>query len=146
MPLFRTPEAPCPCGGAPAGSAYGRCCAPALANTQWPVTAEALMRSRFTAFVLRDADHLLRTWHPRTRPSSLEVDDNEWLGLTVLATAAGGEDDAEGTVDFVARFREPGDPARTVHEMREHSRFGRRAGRWMYIDGDVLPDGAGATR
>lgn len=88
------------------------------------------MRSRYTAFVLRDADHLWRTWHPRTRPERVDLDaDLVWLGLTIVDTAAGGPDDPSGEVKFEARHR--------GGVLRERSRFERRASRWFYVDGDV---------
>ncbi len=93
------------------------------------------MRSRYTAYVLGDREHLLRTWHPRTRPSSLEIagPDDDWLGLTVLRVEAGGLDDETGVVEFEARHAgaTPSDDAEVMHEV---SRFGRRGGRWVYAD------------
>jgi SEC-C motif domain protein len=94
------------------------------------------MRSRYCAFVVLDEDYLLRTWHPDTRPVALDLDPRtRWLGLEVLATTAGGPFHTEGTVDFIARYREGG------HEesLREHSRFVRHEGGWVYLDA------AGAT-
>ena len=81
------------------------------------------MRSRYTAFVRGDADHLFRTWHPRTRPDDVRPDPaTRWTGLRVLA--------AEGdTVEFVASWE-----GAAMHEV---SRFEQRAGRWFYVDGEV---------
>lgn len=90
------------------------------------------MRSRYTAFALRHEDHLFRTWHPRTRPAPpFAGRDTLWLGLEVLDVVAGGPDDDEGEVAFVARYR---DADGTVGELRERSRFARRAKRWVYVD------------
>lgn len=90
------------------------------------------MRSRYTAFVRGDADHLWRTWHPRTRPAEVNVDPGlRWTSLTVRATVDGGPDDETGEVTFEARFVGPGGPDRLV----ERSRFERRGGRWVYVDG-----------
>lgn len=86
------------------------------------------MRSRYTAYVRRDENHLFRTWHPRTRPDPISLPvDAGWSGLTVLETHDGGPDDETGSVEFVARHREG--------SMHEISRFARRAGRWVYVDG-----------
>ena len=95
------------------------------------------MRSRYTAYALGDRDHLLRTWHPGTRPPTLEVDgpDAGWLGLTVLRVEAGAADDDEGLVEFEARHR-GATPADAVEVMHEVSRFARRGGRWVYVDAD----------
>ncbi len=94
------------------------------------------MRSRYSAFVLGREDHLFRTWHPRTRPDDLRVPSGtSWLGLEVLATTGGGATDETGTVEFVARSEQGGRP----HALHETSRFVRRAGRWVYLEGDVGP-------
>jgi SEC-C motif-containing protein len=94
-------------------------------------TAEHLMRSRYTAFVLGRGDHLWRTWHPRTRPARVDVGDVEWTGLTVLDVVAGGVDDQTGIVEFEARFIGAEGPS----VMRERSVFERRGGRWTYLEG-----------
>ncbi len=92
------------------------------------------MRSRYSAFSLGLADHLFRTWHPRTRPETVEVDPGlQWVGLRVLRAEAGGIDDVEGLVEFEASWRQ-GKRRGTLHE---NSRFARRAGRWLYLDGEV---------
>ena len=78
-------ERPCPCGG----GSFKECCVPSLAAEDWPPTAEALMRSRYTAFALGDADHLWRTWHPRTRPPAVEAGRLEWTGLDITARCSG---------------------------------------------------------
>ncbi|MGZ4467890.1 MAG: YchJ family protein [Nocardioidaceae bacterium] len=121
----------CPCGS---GTAYGGCCGPLHDGGAAP-TAEALMRSRYSAFAIGHVDHLFRTWHPRTRPADLsDTPDVTWEGLEVLRTTAGGAADDTGTVEFRARFRgRDGAP----HLLHETSRFERRAGRWVYVDGDV---------
>ena len=89
------------------------------------------MPSRYTAYVRRDASHLLRTWHPTTAPDSVEVDDAVWLGLEILATKAGGPDDATGTVTFAARYQLADGSLETL---RETSRFVRERGDWLYLD------------
>ena len=121
---------PCPCGS---GTAYGACCGP-LHDGAPAATAEALMRSRYTAYALGRTDHVFRTWHPRTRPDEVAPDPGvTWTGLEVLATEAGGPDDASGVVEFRARLRTAGGP----QVLHERSRFERRGGGWVYVDGDV---------
>lgn len=89
------------------------------------------MRSRYSAFVVQDADYLLRTWHPDTRPKELELDPAmEWRRLDIVSTSRGGPLDSEGTVEFKAHFRHDGE--RGVHH--ETSRFLRRNKRWFYLD------------
>ncbi len=96
--------------------------------------AECLLRSRYTAFVRGDRDHLLATWHPSTRPASLALEPGmRWLGLEVRGHRVTGPDRAE--VEFVARSRPPGSgPAQRLHEC---SRFVREEGYWYYVDGDL---------
>lgn len=119
----------CPCGS---GKPFSACCGPRLAGDPAP-TPEALMRSRYTAYVLGDVDYLQRTWHSSTRPSELDLEDGvKWLGLKVVRTE-GGEKDETGTVEFVARFKVGG----KAHRLEEKSRFVREGGRWVYLDGDV---------
>ncbi|WAC67335.1 YchJ family metal-binding protein [Agrococcus sp. SL85] len=121
----------CPCG---TGLPLAECCGPVLAGEREAATAEALMRSRFTAFALGDVEHLLASWHSSTRPRSLELDDAiRWLRLDVLGTTGGGPFDAEGTVAFEAHWVADG----TRGSMRELSRF-RRDRAWQYLDGTPL--------
>jgi SEC-C motif-containing protein len=90
---------------------------------------EALMRSRFSAFALDQTAYLLRTWHPQTRPASIENEPEvRWVRLEVLGGSGGGLFDAEGTVEFRAHYREGGTPG----VMAETSRFVRHDGQWVY--------------
>jgi SEC-C motif-containing protein len=136
------PAAACPCGG----TSFEACCGPFLAGEAIPPTAEALMRSRYTAYTLKNEDYLKATWHPSTRPTEPVTDENEklqWLGLEVKSAlrlrqrkADLPEQPDRDTVEFVARFR-IGGRAQRLHEI---SRFVREAGddgapRWFYLDG-----------
>ena len=108
------------------------CCGPILAGERAALTAEALMRSRYAAFVVRDDAYLLRTWHPDTRPAHLDFQPRQrWLGLKIIATTAGTADDEAGTVEFVARHKIDG----TGHRLHEVSRFVLVNGGWFYLDG-----------
>ncbi|WP_416563346.1 YchJ family protein [Nocardia testacea] len=121
---------PCPCRR---GDIFGACCGPLLAGRPAP-TAEALMRSRFTAFAVGDTGYLLRTWHADTRPAELELDPaRRWLFVEIARTAGGGPFDESGTVEFTAHYRDPGGRGR----LHETSRFRRVDGRWQYVDGEV---------
>ncbi|MCF6744444.1 hypothetical protein E9529_09165 [Blastococcus sp. KM273128] len=123
------PPRRCPCG---TGLPYAECCGPRHDGSAPAATAEQLMRSRYSAFALGDAGYLLRTWHPTTRPPALDLDPAvRWTGLEVLATTGGGLLAAEGTVEFVARYRHGG----VDGEQRELSRFAREDGAWRYVDG-----------
>jgi len=120
---------PCPCGS---GEPVSLCCGGLLSGEQVATTAEQLMRSRYAAFVLCDEDYLRKTWHPDTCPVSIGLDaDTHWLGLKVKATQAGGEDDEQGMVEFVARYKVAG----RGHRLHETSRFIRCDGQWVYLDG-----------
>lgn len=125
----------CPCGS---GSAYARCCgglhARFAADGQLvAASAEALMRSRYSAFVLDRRDYLLASWHPRTRPAQIEPPEPglRWLGLEVQQHRQQDADHA--TVRFVARSKLGG----RAHRLVETSRFERVDGAWLYVDGDV---------
>jgi SEC-C motif-containing protein len=91
------------------------------------------MRSRYAAYAIGDLDYVWRTWHPRTRPDDLTPDAGlMWTGLVVHDAGTAGDD--RGWVSFTASYT-LGDG--TPGELREHSRFERRAGHWLYVDGDV---------
>lgn len=136
------PAAPCPCGS----PALATCCGPFLAGDAVPPTAEALMRSRYTAYVLKNEAYVQATWHPSTRPQEPVIDENEtiqWLGLEVKSAlrlrqrkADLPEQPDSDTVEFVARFKIGG----RAHRLHEVSRFVRESGadgvpRWFYLDG-----------
>lgn len=122
---------PCPCES---GAPYASCCRRAHLGEP-TVTAEALMRSRYSAYALGRVDHLFRTWHPRTRPREVRgVPELEWEGLAVRATVDGGPEDDTGLVEFEARWRSTVTGERGV--LSERSRFERRRGRWVYVEAD----------
>lgn len=120
-------HARCPCG---TGQAFGECCGPLLTGRTAAPTAVQLMRSRYTAFAVGDADHLLATWHPSTRPRTLDLDPAiVWRSLEVVRTVRGGPLDRDGIVEFVARYAADGERG----ALREASRF-VRDDRWRYVD------------
>jgi SEC-C motif-containing protein len=135
----------CPCGS---GLPVLRCCGPYIAGAELPPTAEALMRSRYTAYTMRVEDYLRATWHPSTRPDEPVIDQNEkiqWLGLEIKSAlrlrqrkADLPDNPDQDTVEFVARFRVNG----RAHRLHEVSRFVREPDpsvggkpRWFYLDG-----------
>lgn len=125
----------CPCGS---GQAYAACCGAFIDNRALPATAEQLMRSRYSAYVLAREDYLLRTWHGSTRPAYLgllEAGPVKWLGLKILRCEAGGLGDREAIVEFVARYQVNG----RAERLHETSRFLCVAGRWLYVDGRIAP-------
>lgn len=145
----------CPCGGTgvavkslgtqrdPSGESiykkYTDCCGRYLDSGEITPTAEALMRSRYTAYTLGRKDYLLATWHHNTRPDSLELEGeprSNWLGLEVKRHEQAEPDHA--VVEFVARYKVGG----RAYRLHEISRFVREAGQWFYVDGDVAGDRA----
>jgi SEC-C motif-containing protein len=120
----------CPCAHQ---AAYPACCGRYHAGAVAP-SADALMRSRYSAYVLGDAAYLLSTWHATTRPAGLDLDAEprpKWLGLEI--TRHDTLDSAHAVVEFVARYKING----RAFRMHETSRFVREDGRWYYVDGDV---------
>jgi SEC-C motif-containing protein len=116
------------------GLTFRGCCQPYLRGELAAPSAEALMRSRYTAYVLEDASYLLATWHPATRPASLDFDQQprpKWLGLNVKRRA--DIDNQQAMVEFVARYKMNG----RAFRLHESSRFDLIDGRWYYRDGEV---------
>jgi len=119
----------CLCGSGLSGDA---CCDPLLSGERPAETAEALMRSRYCAFVGCNQSYLLASWHPDTRPGHLDFDPQQrWLGLKILRTGAGAAADDEGIVEFVARYKIDG----RGYRLHEISRFVRTEEGWRYLDG-----------
>ncbi|HLP98645.1 MAG TPA: YchJ family metal-binding protein [Sideroxyarcus sp.] len=128
---MRKPSSSCPCGS---GKPDAECCARYLAGGELAPTAEALMRSRYTAYTQLNEDYLLATWHASTRPSALDLKEElptKWLSLEVKRHEQQDADHA--LVEFVARYKVQG----RAHRLHEVSRFVREAGRWLYVDGDI---------
>ena len=133
----KSPIGPCPCGS---GFTLDQCCAPLHTGRRKAVTAEQLMRSRYSAYVLAQVDYLIST-HPdgagtraeRRRDLRESCRQTRWHGLTVLDARAGCPGDLEGTVCFEAVFSAGGER----HVLRENSLFRRRhgeaSGDWLYI-------------
>ena len=133
LPLSLPIHAPCPCRLPAALPRYADCCGRFHATAAAAPDAEALMRSRYSAFVLGLSDYLLATWHTSTRPPTLEPAPAglKWLGLEVRHHVITDIDHA--SVEFVARSKLGG----RAHRLHELSRFVCEDGRWYYVDGDV---------
>lgn len=145
---------PCPCGSK---KPLADCCQPYIDGHRDAPTAEALMRSRYTAYTLARVDYILATYHPTI---ALKQDaggiarwcrEAKFLKLEILQTQAGGVNDNLGTVHFVATIIEGG----KLGGINERSNFERYAGRWTYTTGkhftfkmpgpnDPCPCGSGA--
>ncbi|WP_265945005.1 YchJ family protein [Dechloromonas sp. A34] len=121
----------CPCAS---GQPYAACCARLHAGAEPAATAEALMRSRYSAYVLGLEAYLLATWHRSTRPAALHLADEvgtKWQGLAVKRHQA--LDETHAVVEFVARYRVAG----RGHRLHEISNFVREDGCWFYVDGNL---------
>jgi SEC-C motif-containing protein len=127
-----TADSPCPCG---LTARYGECCGRFHTGSAAAPTAELLMRSRYSAFVVRDEGYLLRTWAPETRPAEVDFDPSmRWTGLVIRDTGDGTAFHRTGTVTFVASYTHGGAPG----ALHERSRFARHEGAWVYVDGEFI--------
>ncbi len=128
----------CPCCS---GLDYDACCGPLLAGETVPQTAEALMRSRFTAYVKGRVDHLTHSLHPEHRDDHDEEATRrwaaraDWLNLQVVSVQGGGVGDDSGEVEFIATYREKG----VIQHHHEIGSFSKQDGVWYFIDGKLVP-------
>lgn len=125
------PNTNCPCGKP---LPFEHCCGRFLAAAKTVPDAEHLMRSRYSAYCRKDTAWLLATWHPATRPSGLDLDEEpapQWLGLTIQCHTP--HDANHATVEFIARYKLNG----RAHRLHEISRFERIDGLWFYREGDI---------
>ncbi len=126
---------PCPCGS---GSTYTHCCEPYIENKKPAPTAEALMRSRYSAYTLARTDYIQRTMQDKAARGFDPIDAKrwaqsvEWLGLTVFEHKK--LDNHQATVTFAARFK----AQNKIQFVYEISIFKRHDGQWFYTDGQQL--------
>ncbi|MGZ5051118.1 MAG: YchJ family protein [Methylobacter sp.] len=122
----------CRCGS---GLAYAECCGLFHSGEKKPATAEALMRSRFSAYALHNAGYLQDTWDAAGRPEAIDFskENAEWTRLEISHTKKGGVKDSKGVVEFKAYYLQDGEE----YVMNEISQFVKRAGGWFYLDGVV---------
>ena len=126
----------CPCGSS---KEYAQCCRPLIKGEEQAATAEALMRSRYSAHVNVEVDYIHDTTHPDKREGynrqavAAWCKRSEWQALEVVGVTDGGEDDQTGTVEFIARYREKGKLVKH-HEIAE---FARKDDRWYFVDGQA---------
>jgi SEC-C motif-containing protein len=128
--------APCPCTS---GRTYGECCEPFINKKSYPPTAEALMRSRYSAYAVGNVDYVMETDDPNNggefdrASADTWSSKSEWTGLEVVEIIKGGANDTTGIVEFIARFKIGG------KEMshKERSNFRKVEGKWCYVDGET---------
>ncbi|BBP43572.1 YchJ family protein [Thiosulfativibrio zosterae] len=124
----------CPCGS---NESYQNCCQPYHQGTLWPRTAEALMRSRYSAFALQNADYLLKTWAKTTRPGQFSFEKGLiWQGLEIVEVVKGQIKDKRGQVHFKASYRLEPNESGILEELSQFKKDS--AGHWMYIDGEIF--------
>ena len=128
----------CPCGS---GLPYHDCCEPFIRGVKNAPTAQALMRSRYSAYVEHAIEYIVETCS-RDEKDKIDIDQtrawserSDWLGLKILSSEKGGSADSEGTVEFEALYKVDG--LKEVHH--EKARFKKQDGRWFYTEGDVKP-------
>ena len=123
----------CACGS---NKNFTDCCGCYIEGNTPAPSAEALMRSRYVAYTLGREDYLLATWHPSTRPATLDMVDKietKWLGLEVKRHEYTLQKPDRALVEFVARYKVGG----RAHRLHEVSRFVCEGEQWFYVDGDI---------
>ncbi|MCP4599354.1 MAG: YchJ family protein [Proteobacteria bacterium] len=127
----------CPCCS---GIDFEECCSPILNEKKAAPTAEALMRSRYTAYANGHFEHILRSMHPKHRKEFDEdaartwSEKSDWQGLEIVSCEAGGEDDTEGVVEFIASYSQDGEQ----EEHHEIAEFSRVDNKWYFVDGKIV--------
>jgi SEC-C motif-containing protein len=128
----------CSCGS---GLDYAVCCEPYISGAKKAPTAEALMRSRYAAYVEHAIDYIVETCS-RDEKDKIDIkqtrawsEKSKWLGLKILSVEKGGPNDTEGTVEFEALYEMNG--LRDIHH--EKAAFKKKDGIWLYDEGNVQP-------
>ena len=121
----------CPCGF---GKDYEKCCKPYIEEGKKVPNVEFLMRSRYTAFTMKNMTYILETSLNDTvnekniKALEREFESVDWLELIVLESA-------HDSVEFKAYFRVFDGPIEVLHE---HSLFTQKDGKWYYRDGTIF--------
>ncbi|MCF6291414.1 MAG: SEC-C domain-containing protein [Desulfobacterales bacterium] len=126
---------PCPCNPE---KDFAECCYPYLSGAAPAPSAEALMRSRYSAYVNGEFNYLLDTWHPDNRDSAPDFAAQagiRWQGLEIIAMQAGNPDDTEGMVEFKVKYEAGG----RTNFLHEKSTFVKEKGKWFYVSGKTMP-------
>ena len=127
----------CPCGS---GRTYAECCEPYITGQAKASTAEALMRSRYSAYAEHAIDYIINTCVRKNNKEDIDYkstrdwsEKSTWLGLKIIAVEKGGFTDTEGTVEFEASYERDG--LKDVHH--ERAQFKKENGEWLYDEGNV---------
>jgi SEC-C motif-containing protein len=130
-------EPDCYCGSQ---KKYKDCCHPFMTGASKPETPEQLMRSRYTAFCVKDIEYLISTHHPSGRQDNEQdlltntIHETQWLGLKILKTDMDPDDTHTGFVEFTAFYK----TQNTNGQLHERSKFIHEAGQWYYLDGEFM--------
>jgi SEC-C motif domain protein len=134
-----SPESrPCPCTS---GKQYDDCCQPFLSGKARPESAEALMRSRYSAYAMGEIEYLLKTIplidrkHFDMRAAKEWSQQSEWTGLEILSTKESANG-TKATIEFKAKFKVNDEE----HVHAERAYFEKTQGRWFFLDGKLLED------
>ncbi len=125
----------CPCSS---GNTYAECCEPFVSEKEIPQTAELLMRSRYSAYVKKEVAYIVQTIHPRQRKEIDEegirawAEKTDWQSLEIVNTEKGGAEDREGTVEFIAHYKEK----MLASKHHEIAKFKKYKEKWYYVDSD----------
>ncbi len=128
----------CPCH---CGKAWCDCCKSLIEGSRQALSAEQLMRSRYSAYATQAIDYLLDSTHPDTRASHNKQDiknwaeDTNWRQLIIIKCTAGTEADESGEVEFLASYLQNGQ----LKQHHELSQFKKHDGRWYFYEGQELP-------
>ena len=127
--MFNESILDCPCGS---GQKFKECCAKYISYTHYSETPEQLMRSRYSAYVLKNEDYLLKSWHESTRPDSLDLknDTTQWKKLKIISAS-------ENNVHFVAFFNNSINAKESYFFLSEESEFIKDK-YWLYVKGKEL--------
>jgi len=135
----------CPCGS---GKEYDACCGPIIRGEQAAESAEALMRSRYTAYAKGEIEHLTESLHPSSRhdhdaaAARRWAAESQWMGLEVRSLVGGGAGDEKGEVEFVAQYRDKG----ALRKHHETGLFTKEEGRWYYLSGKQVKPETGSAQ
>ena len=118
---------------------YNECCYPFISGSLKLETPEQLMRSRYSAFCIKDIEYLISTRYPSKQEINERevlaqtINETQWLGLKILKTNQGQINQGFGYVEFVAFYKN-----NKIEQLHENSKFIYENGQWYYFDGVIL--------
>jgi SEC-C motif domain protein len=128
----------CPCCS---GKEFRVCCEPFITKVAFPLTAEQLMRSRYTAYATHAIVYILETTHTSTRKYDNALSIKEWAEssiwqrLEIISIEKGSVTDIIGYVEFKAYFLDSKKKA-VVHN--EYSTFKKEQNVWYFVEGEIV--------